>query len=141
MNHNERTKHLLAETLEEMMKTRTLHDIHVGEICEKAWVTRQTFYYHFKDKYDLVAWIYLQDQTRSYQEVVGEGKLYTKTVEGGIYAAQMRRQMELILEKRDFYRNALKEEEQNSLIECMWNNTIDSSLAELRTILGTDDLS
>jgi len=141
MSLSDNTKRLLAETLEEMMRHRSLRDIRIQEVCEAAGVTRQTFYYHFKDKYDLVAWIYLQDQLRAYQETVGDGVLYSETVEPGVYAAQMRRQLELIQERRAFYRNALKEENQNSLIESMLDNTVGSSFKELQDILGTKDLS
>ncbi|HOC34893.1 MAG TPA: TetR family transcriptional regulator, partial [Ruminococcus flavefaciens] len=37
------------------MKTKPLDKIRVTEICRVAEIERPTFYYHFKDKYDLVA--------------------------------------------------------------------------------------
>lgn len=141
MSMGETTKLNLANTLEDLMRRKTFHEIHIGEICGKAGVTRQTFYYHFKDKYDLVAWIYLRDQTAAYQEVVGEGTLYEEPVSGDVYKAQMRRQLELIEERKGFYRNALKEEDQNSLMQSMLDNTVNSSFKELYSILGTKELS
>ncbi len=57
MTLHDRTKTLLADTLRTMMEQRKLADIRIGEICEKAEVSRSTFYYHFQDKYDLLAWI------------------------------------------------------------------------------------
>ena len=35
--------------------------IRVTEICRAADIERPTFYYHFKDKYDLVAWMFCTD--------------------------------------------------------------------------------
>ena len=57
MNLKDRTKYLFADTLKEMMRTKELKDIRVGELCEKCGAHRRTFYYHFQDKYDLMAWI------------------------------------------------------------------------------------
>ena len=47
--------------MKELMKTKPLDKIRVTEICRVAEIERPTFYYHFKDKYDLVAWIFLSD--------------------------------------------------------------------------------
>jgi len=47
-------KELLAESITELMNEKTLHKITVQMIVENCNLTRQTFYYHFKDKFDLV---------------------------------------------------------------------------------------
>lgn len=52
------TKQRLADALKELMQTRSLARISVGDITAHCGTNRQTFYYHFKDKYDLVGWIY-----------------------------------------------------------------------------------
>ncbi|MBQ7990325.1 MAG: TetR/AcrR family transcriptional regulator C-terminal domain-containing protein [Oscillospiraceae bacterium] len=57
----ERTKIWIAEKMKALMKTKPLNKIRVTEICRAAEIERPTFYYHFKDKYDLVAWIFLSD--------------------------------------------------------------------------------
>ena len=57
----ERTKIWIADKMKEIMKTKPLDKIRVTEICRVAEIERPTFYYHFKDKYDLVAWIFLSD--------------------------------------------------------------------------------
>ena len=41
-----------------MMKHKSIEKIRVTEICKAAGIERPTFYYHFKDKYDLVAWMF-----------------------------------------------------------------------------------
>ena len=40
------------------METQSFSQISVLDICEKCRMNRKSFYYHFKDKYDLVNWIY-----------------------------------------------------------------------------------
>lgn len=58
MNIKNRTKVLFADTLKEMMKYKELKDIHIGELCDACGMNRRTFYYHFQDKYDLMAWLW-----------------------------------------------------------------------------------
>ena len=52
------TKRALASALKELMETEPFAKISVGDICEKCEMNRKSFYYHFKDKYELVNWIY-----------------------------------------------------------------------------------
>ena len=52
------TKTLLAESLQDLMRTHPLEKISVNDIVEHAGVGRNTFYYHFADKYDLVNWCF-----------------------------------------------------------------------------------
>lgn len=54
----EKTKQRLAIAIEEIMQTKPLEKITIQEICDHSFLTRQTFYHHFKDKYDLVNWIF-----------------------------------------------------------------------------------
>ncbi len=52
------TKQILASRLKEMMNHKLIEHITVTELVEKCDINRQTFYYHFKDIYDLLGWIY-----------------------------------------------------------------------------------
>ena len=40
------------------MEVKPFAKISVSDICEACDMNRKSFYYHFKDKYDLVNWIY-----------------------------------------------------------------------------------
>lgn len=51
------TKRALAAALKELMEQKPFSKINVADICEKCGMNRKSFYYHFKDKYDLVNWI------------------------------------------------------------------------------------
>ena len=52
------TKRALANALKELVVTEPFSKISVADICEKCDMNRKSFYYHFKDKYDLVNWIF-----------------------------------------------------------------------------------
>lgn len=56
----ERTKLWIADALKRLLAKKPLDKIFVTEICREADIERPTFYYHFKDKYDLMAWIFCQ---------------------------------------------------------------------------------
>ena len=56
----ERTKLWIAEAMKRLLVKKPLEKIFVTEICREAEIERPTFYYHFQDKYDLMAWIFCQ---------------------------------------------------------------------------------
>lgn len=51
------TKIRLADSLKKLIKTQTLEKISIQDICSNAYLSRQSFYNHFNDKYELVSWI------------------------------------------------------------------------------------
>lgn len=52
---------LLSEALVEICEQKPLDNVTVTEITQKANLTRQVFYRHFIDKYDLAKYIHLKD--------------------------------------------------------------------------------
>ena len=55
---SEEMKYRLAEAVKVCMKTTSVEKITVKEIVDACGTTRQTFYRHFQDKYDLVNWYF-----------------------------------------------------------------------------------
>ena len=49
---------MLADALKCVMKEKVFAKISVTDICDRCNMNRKSFYYHFKDKYDLVNWIF-----------------------------------------------------------------------------------
>lgn len=47
------TKRTLSETLKKILQEKSLDKVTVVDIVEASAINRQTFYYHFKDIYDL----------------------------------------------------------------------------------------
>lgn len=52
------TKRALANELQELMAEQPFEKINVAQICQRCHMNRKSFYYHFRDKYDLVNWIF-----------------------------------------------------------------------------------
>ena len=62
------TKRALEQSLKNLLLKKPLTKITVGDITEDCGINRMTFYYHFKDIYDLVEWSCLEDATRALEE-------------------------------------------------------------------------
>ncbi|MGI6317579.1 MAG: TetR/AcrR family transcriptional regulator C-terminal domain-containing protein [Dethiobacteria bacterium] len=52
------TKLIISQSLIELLKHTSLNNITIQKIVDNCGFTRQTFYLHFKDKYDLSYWMY-----------------------------------------------------------------------------------
>ena len=62
------TKRALEQSLKNLLLQKPLTKITVGDIAEDCGINRMTFYYHFKDIYDLVEWSCLEDAKRALEE-------------------------------------------------------------------------
>ena len=70
MTHAEasmKTKQAMADSLKRYMEVKSLSKITISAICEDCGINRKTFYYHFKDIYDLVEWACIEDASRALQ--------------------------------------------------------------------------
>jgi len=107
------TKKALADSLKKLMKEKPFEKISVIDICEGCGMNRKSFYYHFKDKYDLVNWIFYTDFifTVSGQHFDSGWDLLTATVE-------------MFNRDRSFYRCALEIEGQNSFRDYFFESTL-----------------
>ena len=54
-------KDVFAAELEAMLDEMPLSKVRVAELCRRVDAAVPTFYYHFQDKYDLVAWIFFHE--------------------------------------------------------------------------------
>lgn len=104
----ERTKWMFANAIMDIITRKELSKIRITELCEYCDTDRQTFYYHFKDKYDLVSWIYENDWKYSFDhEAINFSKEQTLIL------------LEQIKKKQFFYRRAFEDSNQNSLFSYM----------------------
>lgn len=118
------TKRILADGIKDMMKTTHLSKISVGNIADHCQISRNTFYYHFKDKFDLVNWIFSTEVTAIISDIVD----VTHWADGLTALCGYMQQ------NRGFYINALRAEGQNSFSECLmdfYQELIKSMLAEV----------
>ena len=98
------TKQVLAYSMKDLMSRQPLSKITVGDVCASCGMNRKSFYYHFQDKYDLVAWIFrgeLAAESENAETLPGMLAALCRTLEKNV----------------PFYRAALKEGGQNSLRE------------------------
>ncbi len=100
------TKNALARSMKKLMARKSFAKISVGDICEGCGMNRKSFYYHFKDKYDLMNWMFYTD----FIEMVS-----LQSYEDGWQL--MESVAELFYKDQEFYKNALKTEGQNSFRE------------------------
>lgn len=125
-----RTKDMYAKALQDMLQTETFEKIQVKDICEKCETRRQTFYYHFKDKYDLVAWIFNQDYTAVFCEPNHE---YSETKLAEI--------LERIKAKKSFYKKTLNEQSQNSIQKYIHDFNVKVGEKVVKSAYKIDDLT
>lgn len=107
------TKKALAASIKALMEQTALEKITIKDIVEHCGLNRQTFYYHFRDKYELVNWIYRTEglesiaDYRDYQHwTIGIKRIYTH-----LHA------------NRSFYINAVNTLEQNTFNDYLFEAT------------------
>jgi len=64
------TKQVLGDALKEILKEKPFDRVTVKELVEKCGYNRQTFYYHFYDVDDLLAWVFEQDANKVLPETI-----------------------------------------------------------------------
>ena len=104
-SRQDQMKYRLAEAMKGCMRRAPLEKITVGEIVEACGTTRQTFYRHFKDKYDLVNWYFDKILLESFEHM-GEGRT---VLEGRV------NKFHYIEKEKLFFRAAFKNDDQNNL--------------------------
>lgn len=136
MIRKQTTKELLGESVRELAAQRSLDKITVKEIAQNCGVTSATFYNHFRDKYDLIAWV-LNEQMEQVYMAYAEGKeTWPQTILSMIH---------VLYDGRSFYRNAFANTSgQNSFVFSTHSHSIDLLTEIVRQKAGaqfTDDLA
>ena len=99
MLFKERTKSLFADALTRLLENKSLDKIRVLDMAKECGATPQTVYYHFHDKYELLAWMFLRD----FMGFMGLSRIT-------LSAQRLTAMMQELEEKRGFYQKALPEE-------------------------------
>lgn len=107
------TKKAFAASLKKLLSQKPLDKIKVTDITEDCEVNRQTFYYHFKDIYDLLEWIYTNDATRA----IGDNRTYD-TWQEGFYET-----FKYILDNKSFVLNTYNSVSREYLERYLYNET------------------
>lgn len=126
MTHRER----IMAVFEEMMKNNDLEQVSVSEIMARCDLPRTTFYRYFKDKYDLMTYVYLHEIERRILSLPDRQ-----------WNHSIRICYDYIYEKRDFFLRIIKFEGQNNFLHFLYNysyNCIAGSIMASKTIEELD---
>lgn len=121
------TKRALAASMKELMSQRPFAKVNVGDICDHCGMNRKSFYYHFRDKYDLVNWIF---QTEFIS--VMRNRPFSNAWEVFTSLCQY------FYDNRLFYNNALSVEGQNSFTEYFQSTVKPYIRAAIQELYPTD---
>lgn len=100
------TKRALAQAIKELMNEKPLAKISIADIVDRCQMNRQSFYYHFRDKYDLVNWIFYTELITELQNSPNKDEY-----------EELKNICRYLYDNRAFYINALKFTGQNSFYE------------------------
>ncbi len=110
-----KTKYDLEKALKELMQKKPLDKITISDLTEACSLSRMAFYYHFRDIYDLVEWICLEDASRALQ-----GKKTYDTWQEGMLQI-----FEVVLENKAFilnvYHSISREQIENYLFRLVYD--------------------
>ncbi|AEV67106.1 TetR/AcrR family transcriptional regulator C-terminal domain-containing protein [Acetivibrio clariflavus] len=126
MSKPELTKKLIADTLKKLMANMNLDKITVQDIVNACGLNRKTFYYHFKDKQDLVCWIF-DTEFAALTDLNQDNSVFDELVEH-------------LYKNREFYVAALSSDVQNNLKEHFFEIIFDSSMNKVKEVLGANEL-
>ncbi|MBR5872191.1 MAG: TetR/AcrR family transcriptional regulator C-terminal domain-containing protein [Oscillospiraceae bacterium] len=99
------TKQIFADAIVELSKTKPLEKITVQNIVDYCEAGRQTFYNHFKDKEDLIAYVYISDEKKCLEHLKA----------GYSLKERVKLILDTFIEKKQFYVSAYITSGQNSL--------------------------
>lgn len=103
------TEAAIIASFEHLLKKKPFSKISVKDITEHCGISRNTFYYHYQDKYDLMTKIFYSDVTANVPEPEG-AEQFSQTY---MYLCKM------MLEKKSFYYPCLQYSGQNSLFSVL----------------------
>jgi len=99
------TKEIFADTIKTLIKAKPLDKITVKDITQTCGLSRQTFYRHFLDKYDLVNWYFERLVMASFEEMG-----ISKTLKEALIL-----KFTFIQKEHYFFKEAFKSNDYNSL--------------------------
>lgn len=109
MSNSDFTKFMIARGLKQLLETNAFTEITVGDIARHCKISRNTFYYHFRDKYDVISWIFYME----IMPLIGDAVSIDK------WGSGMRALCHYFQENKAFYTNVMQFEGQNSLSDCL----------------------
>ncbi len=121
------TQRHIANVTEALLKEMPIEAISVKTIIEASKTSRTTFYRYFKDKYDVITWIYTSEVDRI-------------VVENHSFSTVTLRIFHFMYARREFFISAFSYEQQNSLVEYMAERSLEDCVRIVKDALQTEEL-
>ena len=121
-------KRNLYQAIDRLLQVQSIDQVSIDMILEESDVSRATFYRHFKDKYDLMHWFYgsyvkkaVFHPESTWEEIILNTANFT-------------------FDNREYLRNAIKYEGQNSFPNFIQNFSRDFCISRYKSIYKVDEL-
>jgi len=101
------TKQNLGSALITLLEKMPFEKITVGDLCAACHMSRKNFYYHFRDKFDLLTWVCESHLLSALRNARGEDLW-----------AMLEALCDCMAQNRSFYEKALHIEGQNGFAQC-----------------------
>ncbi|MBQ7307092.1 MAG: TetR/AcrR family transcriptional regulator C-terminal domain-containing protein [Clostridia bacterium] len=128
------TKKAMAKAFKKLLQKKSFTSITITDICQNCGMNRKSFYYHFKDKYDLVNWIFKTE----FLDVLKKEKL---TYNEYISLKNLEHLVEFFYKDRFFYKKVFQIEGQNSFNEYFRSLCYPLLVERLKKIFETEQIT
>ena len=132
------TKKALAASLKSLMTEVPFTKINIADICERCQMNRKSFYYHFRDKYELVNWIFDTEFVELNQNSALETRLLSPNFDDRWQNIEII--CDYFYENRSFYRRVLKVDGQNSFVSHFREFIRPLFRLRVEALLGVEDV-
>lgn len=120
------TKQIFADAIVELSKTKPVEKITVQNIVDHCGAGRQTFYNHFRDKEDLIGFVFMNDERRCIEHLKENHSL----------KEQVKLIFDIFIEKKQFYVSTYITTGQNSLGDTIFEHYYDYYTKKIAEIYG-----
>lgn len=104
---------MFADAISDLAQNSPIDKITIADIVNYSGASRQTFYYHFKDKYELISWIY----EKNANQILRIDDNYNSFKDSVMMVFQH------LFRHKQFYRKAINMNKQNSFKDALFNHT------------------
>lgn len=133
MQIRQTTEELIAASFMELAETKPIDKITVREIASNCGISTVTFYNHFRDKYELLVWIYVNQAVNIMKKIGTDGYNWRDTIYDVV---------NFFFENRNFLLNALRHTSgHDSFVSRMEKINIGILTAEVKKSLGSKPLT
>jgi len=120
------TKKAIAEGFKELMCKKPFEKITISDIADICGLNRQTFYYHFRDKYDLLNWIF-------YNEAITP---FADDLTFDNWSQKLLNMLSIIKKESRFYTNAMRTSYSSEFKEYMHKVSTNVFVGVIESIAG-----